>query len=75
MGVIRLALNLYMIIIILDIALDFLPKYKDNKYAKYISQFSAYTVTPVRKFLSPDVPYFASHGLVIVLIFILKAIW
>ncbi len=75
MGIIRLALNFYMIVIILDVVLDFLPKYRDHKYAKYISQFSAYTVAPVRKFLSPDVPYFASHGLVVVLIYILKAIW
>jgi len=75
MGVIRFALTLYMIVVILDVALEFLPKYKDNKYAKYIAQFSAYTVNPIRKFLSPDVPYFASHALVVVLIYLLKVIW
>ncbi len=75
MGLIRFILIAYIIIIILDVVMEFLPQLRKYEASKYVQQLSSYSVNFVRKFLSSDLPFFAAHIVVIVLIYLLKAIW
>ncbi len=72
---IRLILNLYIIVLILDTLLTFMPKFKSHPVALYIKKAADLSLIPVRKMLPPDLPFDFSPMVVILFIQIFKALW
>jgi YggT family protein len=72
---IRVCLNIYIIVLIVDALLTFLPKYNKHPWALQVKKVADFSLTPVRKMLPPDLPFDFSPLVVILFIQILKAIW
>ena len=72
---IRIVLNVYIIILIVDALLSFLPKYKNHPWSLQVKKLADFSLKPVRKMLPPDLPFDFSPLVVILFIQILKALW
>ncbi len=75
MGLIRLILKLYIFVIIFDLIIEFFPKLKEFEPTKYVQQAASYSLNFVRKFLSRELPFFSAHLVVIVMVYVVMAIW
>lgn len=72
---IRIILNIYIFIIIIDTVLSYLPQFKDALWARKIRKIVDYTLAPIRKVLPPDLPFDISPIILILLIKMFEALW
>ncbi len=72
---IRLLLNIYMVIIVVDALLSYFPQARTNQIAKQIKMLADLTQKPIRRFLPPDIPIDPSPLIVIILIQVMIKLW
>lgn len=68
---IRFIIDLYILIIVVDAVLSFLPQLRRETWVLYIRQISGYSLNPVRKVLQrymPDALPFDISPLIVILI-------
>ena len=53
---IRFLIDLYILVIIVDTVLSYLPQFRYERWVLFIRQISGYTLNPVRKTLNRMVP-------------------
>lgn len=77
MGLIRIILNLYVYVIIIDTILSYIPNPSivNSAPAQFIRKIADFTLKPVRKMLSSDLPVDISPAVVIIVIYVIKAVW
>jgi YggT family protein len=76
MAVIRTLLNIYIIMLILDSILSFIPQFKTEEWRIKLKQMTDYTCDPIRKKLPPiHIPIDPAPLIVIILIQIFKFLW
>lgn len=75
MGLLRLVLNLYILVILVDTVVSYIPNLASNQVFQFNRKLAEITLKPVRKMLSPDLPVDLSPAIVVILVFVLKAIW
>ncbi|WP_164848223.1 YggT family protein [Halobacteriovorax sp. HLS] len=75
MGLIRVVIELYILLLIIDIVLSYLPQYRRNSWVMKINKFANYTCNPVRRYMPPDLPFDFSPLIVILILTLLKALW
>jgi YggT family protein len=61
---IRALINLYLILLIVDFILSFLPQYRSQPWALWVKKAADLTCRPVRQALPPDLPYDFSYIIV-----------
>lgn len=72
---IRAIINLYILIIILDVILSYLPEVRYKIWARRINQLAGFTTNPIRKYLPPDLPFDFSPVIVIVVLKLVILLW
>ena len=68
---IRFAIDLYILVIVVDAVLSFLPQLRRETWVLYIRQISGYSLNPVRKILHrylPDALPFDISPLIVILL-------
>lgn len=72
---IRILLNLYILVIVVDIILSYLPQFKHKQWAISIRKAADFTCQPIRRILPPDLPVDVSGFIVIVGIRLIIGLW
>jgi YggT family protein len=72
---IRTILDLYILVLIVDVIISYIPSVKYQPWAKTIHKVSEFTCKPVRQILPPDLPMDPSPMIVIIGINLLKLLW
>ncbi|MBK23343.1 MAG: hypothetical protein CME70_04995 [Halobacteriovorax sp.] len=76
---IRSILNIYILVLVADVILSYLPQFRNYPAVLYIKKASDFTCKPIRKLLRQlvpqDFPFDFSPFLVILSIKILEALW
>lgn len=72
---IRLLLNLYIYLLIIDAILSFFPHLRRHVVVANIRRAADFTCAPVRKILPRDLPVDFSPVVVILAIYLLMALW
>lgn len=75
MGLIRAFINIYILIIIIDVILSYLPEYAKTAWGKKIRVLSDYTCAHVRKYIPKDLPMDPTPLIVIVALKAMIALW
>lgn len=65
---IRFLLNIYILVIVADAVLSYMPQYRNHEYVVFIRKLANYSLNPVRKFLPAELPFDISPVVVIILI-------
>lgn len=65
---IRFLIDIYILVIIADVVISYLPQYSNQEWAKKVRQFAGYSLNPVRKLLPGDLPFDFSPIVVILLL-------
>ena len=65
---IRFLIDIYILVIIGDVIISYLPQYRNNIWAQKIRQFAGYTLNPIRRLLPGDLPFDVSPIIVILLL-------
>ena len=73
---IRLIIKLYILVLIVDAILSYIPQAKGLEFTKYVRRAADYSLVPVRKIIGPhDLPLDPSPLVVIVLLNLLMLLW
>jgi len=72
---IRTLLDLYVLVLIADVVLSYLPQFRHHPAVVYIRKASDLSCKPIRKLLPHDLPFDFSPLIVILALNILKALW
>lgn len=72
---IRFLINLYILIIIADAVISYIPQLHHQQWAKVIKKMADFTLNPIRKVLPQDIPLDISPIVVIILLQIIVALW
>ncbi|MBL7664911.1 MAG: YggT family protein [Bacteriovoracaceae bacterium] len=72
---IRLLLDIYAFIIILQIILSYVPAFRDQIWMFWLRKVCNFTQDPIRKILPPDLPFDFSAVVVVLIINIIKMLW
>jgi YggT family protein len=72
---IRIIINIYIWVIILDSLLSYFPQYKNQDWAKAVKKAADVTLKPIRKIVPQDLPFDISPIIIIILLNILPAVW
>ena len=72
---IRSLLNLYVLVLIIDVILSYLPQFRHQPWAQFIRKAADFTCKPIRKILPPDLPFDFSPMIVIMGLQLLKVLW
>lgn len=72
---IRFLLNLYVLILILDTILSYIPQARSHELGILIRKAADFTCRPIRRLLPPDLPFDFSPLIVILIIGFIKAAW
>jgi YggT family protein len=75
LGLIRTLVELYILLLFVDIILSYLPQYRRNIWVMRINKLANYTCAPVRRYMPPDLPFDFSPLIVVLLLTLLKALW
>lgn len=75
MGIIRSLIELYILLLFVDVILSYLPQFKRNIWVMRVHKAANYTCGPIRKYLPQDLPFDFSPLVVILILTILKALW
>ena len=68
-------INLYIVLIIIDTVLSYLPQFRNQSWAQYIKKASDFTCNPVRKILPENLPADFSPLIVILGLELIKQLW
>ena len=63
---IRSLINLYVLVLIIDVILSYLPQYRHQPWAQFIKKAADFTCKPIRQIMPPDLPFDFSGFIVIV---------
>jgi uncharacterized protein YggT (Ycf19 family) len=72
---IRVLLDIYILVLIIDAALEFFPQYSKHQFAIYIKRLSDLTVKPVRRLLPKEWTFDVSWIIVILGIKLFMYLW
>ena len=72
---IRALLDFYILILIVDAILSYVPSMRRQIWAQKIKKVADFTCAPIRRYLPPDLPFDVSPLVVIVLIKLIQALW
>ncbi len=72
---IRAVLNLYILLIVADTILSYVPQFKSTPWAQNLKKVADFTLAPVRKALPNDLPFDVSPIIVILAIKLVEALW
>ena len=72
---IRNLLYLYMLILIADAILSYLPQFRHHPVVQWIRKAADFTCKPVRQLLPPNLPFDISPLIVILALRLLIALW
>lgn len=72
---IRLLIDIYILVIIVDAILSFFPQLRFNQIVLTLRKLADFTQKPIRKYLPADVPFDPSPLIVILLLNLIKALW
>jgi len=77
---IRALLNVYLLIVLIDVVLSYLPQYANQKWAKTIHALSEYTLMPIRRFIvskifPKDLSFDLSPVFLLVIIKMIEVMW
>lgn len=73
---IRTIINLYILLIIVDTIIRYLPQYRAHRWALKIKQIVEFSCAPVRRFLPQnDLPFDFSPVVVIALLKLVEVLW
>ncbi len=77
---IRSIFNIYILLLIVDAVLSFLPQYKDNDWVKKIKMLSDLSLNPIRKYIVQklpfgDLPIDISPIIFIIILKTIEALW
>lgn len=72
---IRAIIYLYMLLLVVDAVLSYVPSLKGHKAVRLLRKASDFTCAPIRKILPPDLPLDVSPLIVIVLLKLFVAIF
>lgn len=57
MGLIRLVINLYVLVLFASVILSYIPSLRHHPIVMKINQAADWTCKPIRKLLPPDLPF------------------
>lgn len=72
---IRALLNLYILILVVDTILSYLPQFRNTPWGLKIKKVADFSLAPIRKVLPPDLPFDISPIIVILLVKLIEALW
>lgn len=72
---IRIIIQAYILILILNSALSYIPSLQKEVWVKKIHQFSEFTCRYVRPYLPKDIPFDLSPLVVVVILNLIMALW
>ncbi|MBF0315876.1 MAG: YggT family protein [Oligoflexia bacterium] len=76
---IHFLLNFYILIIIADVILSFLPQFRHYQVVQFVRKAADLSLAPIRKFLRNilphDIPFDISPLIVIILLQLIMALW
>jgi len=68
MGIIRFVIDIYIMVIVADIILSYLPQFKREKWAILVHQASDFICRPIRSVLPRELPFDFSPMIAILLL-------
>jgi uncharacterized protein YggT (Ycf19 family) len=75
-AVILMVINVYMLVIIADAIVSYLPQYKNKEWAIKLSGLAGYSLSPVRRILPPNsMNIDISPFIVLMVLSLLKVLW
>lgn len=72
---IRILIDLYLIVLFLDVILSYLPQFQRTIWRQKIKQLADLTCKPVRKVLPQDLPFDFSPIIVFMAFRLVEALW
>ena len=73
---IRVLIDLYILVLIVDVIISYLPQYKHHPFAIKIKQVADLSCNPIRRILPPhQIPFDISPIIVIAGLKVFEAIW
>lgn len=72
---IRAIIHLYILIIIADVVLSYIPQYRLRPWAQMIKKIADFSLDPVRKILPKDMAFDISPLVAIMILQIIMALW
>lgn len=72
---IRMLINLYILVLFIDVILSYLPQFRSQPWAVWIKKIADFTCRPIRQMLPPDLPFDFSPLIVIFVLNLVKFAW
>ena len=72
---IRALIDLYILILIINVILSYVPKLRGHQVVVQIRKIADYSCQPIRKALPKDQPFDFSPVVVIVILNLIKVLW
>lgn len=72
---IRIIIDLYILILFIDIVLSYLPDVRRQEWAQKVTQVANFTLDPVRKYMPKDLPFDFSPIVVIILLRVIASMF
>lgn len=72
---IRVLIDLYTFLLIVDIILSYLPQYRHQPIVSNIRRAADFTCAPIRRWLPRDLPFDFSPIIVIALLKLVEVLW
>lgn len=72
---IRALINVYIVILIIDAILSYLPQFRHHPLVVWIHKAADFTCKPIRQVLPPNLPLDISPLIVILLLKLVVALW
>lgn len=73
---IRAIIDLYVLLLIVDVILSYLPQYRNTVWGVKVRKFADFTCAPIRRILpAHDLPFDFSPMVVILILKLLEVLW
>ena len=72
---IRLLIDIYVVVVILDAILSYLPQFKHHPAVITIKRIADVSLKPVRRYLPQDLPFDLAPVVVVMLLNLIKVLW
>ncbi|MBF0361461.1 MAG: YggT family protein [Oligoflexia bacterium] len=72
---VRSIIHLYILIIIADAVLSYVPQYRTKQWAQVIRKIADFSLDPIRKLLPKDLPFDVSPLIAIIVLQLIMALW
>jgi YggT family protein len=73
--IIRPLLNLFLILLVVDAVLSYIPQVRQQVWAQKLKQGADFVLNPIRKFLPKDWPVDVSPLIVIIIVKLFELLW